>query len=68
VTAPGDRFLPEWHRIVAERDVPALGAVLAPDVTLGAPPYWSKLAGRDLVQHLLGLIVHTVEGFTYQRE
>jgi hypothetical protein len=68
VTAPGDRFLPEWHRIVAERDVPALGAVLAPDVTLGAPPYWSKLAGRDLVQHLLGLIVHTVEGFTYHRE
>ena len=42
--------------------------MLAADVTLGAPPYWSKLAGRDLVQHLLGLIVHTVEGFTYHRE
>lgn len=62
------RFLSEWHRIVAERDVAALGAVLAADVTLGAPPYWSKLAGRELVQHLLGLIVHTIEGFTYHRE
>ena len=68
MTATADRFLPEWHRIVAERDVAALGAVLAADVTLGAPPYWSKLAGRDLVQHLLGLIVHTLEAFTYHRE
>jgi hypothetical protein len=68
VTEPADRFLPEWHRIVAERDLAALGAVLAPDVTLGAPPYWSKLAGRELVQHLLGLVVNTIEGFTYHRE
>jgi hypothetical protein len=65
---PAERFLVEWHRIVGERDVAALAAVLAPDVTLGAPPYWSKLAGRELVQHLLGLIVHTIEGFTYHRE
>jgi hypothetical protein len=69
VASPEDRFYAEWHRIVAERDVgAALGHVLAPDVTLGAPPYWTKLAGRDLVQHLLGLIVHTIEGFTYHRE
>lgn len=33
-----DRFLAEWRRIVAERDVAALAAVLAPDVALGAPP------------------------------
>jgi hypothetical protein len=68
VSAPADRFLPEWHRVVAERDVAALAALLAPDVTLGAPPYWNRLAGRDLVQHLLGLIVHTIEAFTYHRE
>jgi hypothetical protein len=68
VTAPADYFLAEWHRIVAERDVATLGSVLAADVTLGAPPYWSKLAGRDLVQHLLGLIVHTIDDFTYHRE
>ena len=68
MVSPEERFLPEWHRIVAERDVAALGAMLAADVTLGAPPYWNELAGRDLVQHLLGLIVRTIEDFRYQRE
>lgn len=51
-----------------ERDVPALAALLAPDVEIGAPPYWEPLRGRDLVQHLLGLILETIEGFTYHRE
>lgn len=61
-------FLPEWHRIVAERDLDALAKVLAPDVTMGAPPYWTPLEGHDLVHHLLGLIVNTIEDFTYHRE
>lgn len=63
-----DTFLDEWHRIVRERDVKALAALLAPDVEIGAPPYWEPLRGRELVQHLLGLILETVEGFTYHRE
>jgi hypothetical protein len=61
-------FLDEWHRIVRERDVPALGALLAPEVELGAPPYWQPMRGAPLVQHLLGLILETIEGFTYERE
>jgi hypothetical protein len=61
-------FLTEWHRIVAERDLDALAKVLADDVAIGAPPYWQKLRGHDLVAHLLGHIVHTIEGFTYHRE
>jgi hypothetical protein len=61
-------FLEEWHRIVGAKDIEALASVLAEDVALGAPPYWAPLRGRDLVQHLLGLIVHTIEGFTYHRE
>ena len=63
-----DDFLTEWHRIVAARDLDAVPNMLAEKVTLGAPPYWQKLEGRDLVGHLLGLIVHTIEGFTYHRE
>jgi hypothetical protein len=63
-----EAFRIEWHRIVAQRDVVALGDVLADDVSLGAPPYWQKLRGRELVQHLLGLIIDTIEGFTYRRE
>jgi hypothetical protein len=61
-------FLDRWHRIVSEKDLVALGEILTDDVSLGAPPYWQKLRGHALVEHLLGLIVHTVEDFTYQRE
>jgi len=68
VTDRASEFLVEWHRIVSERDLNALERVLAEDVTLGAPPYWGKLQGRELVHHLLGLIVNTIEDFTYQRE
>lgn len=62
------RFLDEWHRIVAERDLEDLRDVLCEQVSLGAPPYWQKLRGREIVHHLLGLIVATIEGFTYHRE
>ncbi|MFQ5415631.1 MAG: nuclear transport factor 2 family protein [Myxococcota bacterium] len=65
---PVQVFLDHWHRIVRERDIEALGAFLAPDVTLGAPPYWDKLQGREMVRHLLGLVIHTIEDFTYHRE
>ena len=61
-------FLDEWHRIVAQRDLHALHGVLAEDVSLGAPPYWGRLRGREIVHHLLGLIVNTIDGFTYHRE
>ncbi len=68
MAADAKRFLERWHRIVAEKDSAAIGAVLAPDVTLGAPPYWAKLRGAEVVSHLLGLILATIDGFTYQRE
>ena len=63
-----ENFLEEWHRIVEQRDLEALDGMLAEDVTLGAPPYWDKLQGRAMVHHLLGLIVTTIEDFTYHRE
>lgn len=63
-----DRFLDEWHRMVRERDTAAIIDLLADDVTIGAPPYWSKLDGKELVAHLLGLILETIEDFTYHRQ
>jgi hypothetical protein len=63
-----EAFLDEWHRIVRERDVEALAPLLAPEVEIGAPPYWEPLRGPELVRHLLGLILETIEGFTYHRE
>ena len=63
-----DEFLTEWHRLVRARDLLALEKILAQDVTMGAPPYWDKLEGRPIVHHLLGLIIRTIEDFTYHRE
>jgi len=63
-----DRFLTEWHRIVAAKDLDGLDRVLAPDIALSAPPYWEPFRERDLVHHLLGLILETIEDFTYHRE
>jgi hypothetical protein len=67
-SAETQAFLTEWHRIVRAKDAGAIGALLAEDVTLGAPPYWSKLEGRKLVAHLLGVILSTIEEFTYHRQ
>jgi hypothetical protein len=64
----GERVSRSRHRIVAEKDLGALGAILAEDIAMGAPPYWTKLQGRDVVRHLLGIIVNTIEDFTYHRE
>jgi hypothetical protein len=66
--ADAEGFLHRWHQVVAERDAEALVDLLAEDVTLGAPPYWTKLEGREVVQHLLGIIIRTIDGFTYHRE
>ena len=63
-----EAFVERWHGIVAERDLEGLREILAEDVQLGAPPYWQKLEGREVVGHLLGIIVETIEGFTYRRE
>ncbi len=63
-----DSFLKEWQRIVAERDGEALRSILAEDVSIGAPPYWSRLEGRELVHHLLGLVIQAIDGFTYHRQ
>ena len=68
MSADARAFLKQWHRIAEERDIAAIEGLLAEEVSLGAPPYWTKLQGRRMVNHLLGLILQTIEGFTYHRE
>jgi len=68
VTNEVDTFLSSWHRVVAAKDREALLGLLAEDVSLGAPPYYERLQGRELVHHLLGLILHTIDEFTYHRQ
>jgi len=65
---PIETFDLEWHRIVAEKDRGGLERVLAEDITVGVPPYWQKLHGRAIAVHLLDLIIHTIDDFTYHRE
>ncbi len=66
--ADAKTFLDEWHRIVAQRDLAALRTILHADVTMGPPLYWQKFADRDVVAHLLGIIVNTIDDFRYHRE
>jgi hypothetical protein len=61
-------FLEKWHRMVEARDISAIGELLAEDVSINSPPYWDKLHGRPLVEHLLTQIITLVEGFTYHRQ
>ena len=68
MTAIKTEFLARWHELVKNRDLVALEKILAEDVSMGAPPYWDKLQGRSIVHHLLGLIISTIEDFTYHRE
>jgi hypothetical protein len=65
---PVDGFLEEWHRAVREKNVEALRGLLAPNASIGAPPYWQRIEGSDLVAHLLGVIVRTIDDFTYHRQ
>ena len=64
----GREFLDRWHRMVAERDVSALDGLIAEDISMGAPPYWTRLEGKPMVMRLLGIIVTTFEDFQYHRE
>ena len=68
MTAIKTEFLARWHPLVKNRDLVALEKILAEDVTMGAPPYWDKLQGRPIVHHLLGLIISTIDDFTYHRQ
>jgi hypothetical protein len=68
ITIRNAEFLAKWHPLVEGRDLNALEKILAEDVTMGAPPYWDKLSGRPLVHHLLGLIINTIDDFTYHRQ
>lgn len=61
-------FLEKWHRMVEERDIAALGELLSEDVSISSPPYWDKLHGRPLVEHLLTQIITLIEDFTYHRQ
>ncbi|SLN27613.1 nuclear transport factor 2 family protein [Oceanibacterium hippocampi] len=63
-----DPRVARWHRIVEERDMPALADILAPDVRFHAPVYWQPREGREMVHLLLSNVIEIFEDFVYHRE
>ena len=61
-------FLVRWNRAVHARNTEGLAALLANDVSMGAPPYWNRIEGKAVVAQLLGIIVETITDFTYRRQ
>ena len=68
MTVDAQEWLGRWHAAVAARDVVAITGFLAEDITMGAPPYWTPMQGKEVVSRLLGVIVETIADFTYHRE
>ena len=60
--------LPSWNRAGHARDPEGLAALLADEVSMGAPPYWNRIEDKAVVAHLLGIIVETITDVTYQRQ
>lgn len=60
-------FLTRWQHIVDNRDAEGLGQALADEISMGAPPYWNRIEGKEVVAHLLRIIAETIEDFTYHR-
>ena len=61
-------WLEKWNATVDARDLDGITAALADDVSMGAPPYWNELHDKEVVGRLLGVIVDTIEDFTYHRQ
>ena len=68
MTTEAESFLTRWHAIVAAQDLEGLREVLADDISMGAPPYWHRVEGKDVTHHLLSIIIRTIAGFHYERE
>jgi hypothetical protein len=53
---------------VEQRDIDALGDLLAPDVVFHSPVTFHPFVGRETVTRLIGLVAQTFEDFHYTDE
>jgi RimJ/RimL family protein N-acetyltransferase len=60
--------LAEWHRVVFERDYPALHALLAPDVRFRSPFFWKPKEGPAIAGAILTAATAVFSDFAYHRE
>lgn len=57
----------EWHRIVTERDLDSLPALLVDDVTYHNPAQFEPLRGKDALVGILRLVFGIFTDFEYLR-
>ncbi|HRI18871.1 MAG TPA: nuclear transport factor 2 family protein [Burkholderiaceae bacterium] len=60
--------LAEWHRMIAERDLAALSALLHPDAVFRSPVAHKPYPGASAVAMILSNVIEVFEGFTYHRQ
>ena len=60
--------LATWHRMVAQRDLAGLPALLHPDALFRSPMAFKPYPGAAAVALVLGTVLTVFEGFTYHRE
>jgi len=60
--------LSEWHRIVAQKDMGALPAILAEDVRFHSPFVWTPKQGKRETHLILATVGGVFEDFTYHRQ
>lgn len=62
------RFLEQWHRAVDARDPDLLDPILAADVAISSPAYWSPKQDRAYVKTVLSAVIFGLEDFRYTGE
>ncbi len=60
--------LAAWHRMVAQRDLAALPALLHAEALFRSPMAFKPYAGAEAVALILNTVLEVFEGFTYHRE
>lgn len=66
----GSRLIQEWHRLVRERDLPAMHAVLDDDVAFHSPVVHTPQKGKAITAKYLAAALEVLnnDSFTYLRE
>jgi len=63
-----NQLLDRWHHIVFERDLQALGEILAEDVVFYSPFLWKPYPGRMAAFVILSTVVEVFQDFQYHRQ